>query len=112
VSTFSLTCCLAQRNAVKLVKNFFGVKDIKEARRRLDRLLQEQVATTTAHIHEIVHGHAEIMKKLMDGDGEQRHMDSNSPSIEYPALWMAKYQLTVSEKLLVCFASEKSWMCV
>ena len=42
------TCYLAQRHTVKLVKNFFGVKDIKEARQRLDRLIQEEVATATA----------------------------------------------------------------
>ena len=48
--TLSLTCFLAYRHAVKLVKNFFGVKDIKEARQRLDRLMQEEVATTTAQI--------------------------------------------------------------
>jgi hypothetical protein len=46
----SLTFYLAQHLAVKLVKNFFGVKDIKEARQRLDRLIQEEVATTTAQI--------------------------------------------------------------
>jgi hypothetical protein len=50
-----------------LAKNFFGVKDLNEARQRLDRLLQEQVATVAAQIHDIVHGHAEIMKNLMDG---------------------------------------------
>ena len=45
-----LMCYLAQRPAVKLGKNFFGVKDIKEARQRLDRLTQEEVATTTGQI--------------------------------------------------------------
>ena len=67
MSTLSLTRYLAQCNAVKLAKNFFGVKDLNEARQRLDRLLQEQVATVAAQIHDIVHGHAEIMKNLMDG---------------------------------------------
>jgi hypothetical protein len=65
-----------------LVKKVFGVKDIKKARQRLDRLLQEQVATAAAHIHEIVHGHAEIMKKSTNG--EQRTSACNSPSFEYP----------------------------
>jgi hypothetical protein len=45
-----LTRYLTQCHAVKLVKNFFGVKDIKEARQRLDRLGQEEVAITTAQI--------------------------------------------------------------
>jgi hypothetical protein len=65
-------------------KKFFGVKDIEEARQRLDRLLKEHVATTTAQIHEIVHGDAEIMKELMDG--EPRPSACNSPSIEHPFL--------------------------
>jgi hypothetical protein len=38
---------LAQRHTVKIVKNFFGVKDIKEARHMLDRL---KAATATAQI--------------------------------------------------------------
>ena len=46
----SLTCYLAQHHAVKLGKNYFGVKDIKEARQRLDRLMREEVATTIAQI--------------------------------------------------------------
>jgi len=31
-----------QQDAVKWVKNFFGVKDISMARQRLDRVLQEE----------------------------------------------------------------------
>jgi hypothetical protein len=86
VSAFSLTCYLAQHSAVKFVKDFFGIKDMKKARQRLDRLRQELVATTTAasQIHEIVHGDTEIMKKSMGG--KQRHLACNSPSIEYPSL--------------------------
>ena len=82
MSAFSLTFYFAQRPTVKLGKNFFGVKDIKEARQRLDRLLQEQAATTAAQIHDIAHGHAEIMKSM---DSEQRHPVSSSQSIEYPS---------------------------
>ena len=48
--SLSLTCFLAQRHAVKFVKNFLGVKDIKEARQRLDRLVQEEVAAAAAQI--------------------------------------------------------------
>ena len=48
--SLSLTCYLAQSHAVKLGKNYFGVKDINEARQRLGRLIQEEVATTTAQI--------------------------------------------------------------
>jgi len=42
VSPSSLLCYFTQCDAVKLVKNFFGVKDIHKARQRLDRLLQEE----------------------------------------------------------------------
>ena len=41
---------LTQCYTAKLVKNSFAVKDIKEARQRLDRLVQEEVATTAAQI--------------------------------------------------------------
>jgi len=40
--SFLLICYFTQRNAVKWVKNFFGVKDINTARQRLDRFLQEE----------------------------------------------------------------------
>jgi hypothetical protein len=61
----SLTRYLAQRHAVKLVKNFFGVKDIKEARQRLDRLIQEEVATTTA---QILGGVDRIERRILGGE--------------------------------------------
>jgi len=52
----------------RFVKNFFGVKDIKEGRQRLDRLVQAEVATNTAQILEIVYDQSENMKQLMDGE--------------------------------------------
>ena len=42
MSPSSLLCYFTQRDAVKLVNNFFGVKDINKARQRLERLLQEE----------------------------------------------------------------------
>jgi len=42
VSHFLLTDSFTQRDAVKWVKNFFGVKEINAARQRLERLLQEE----------------------------------------------------------------------
>jgi hypothetical protein len=62
--TLSLTRYLAQRHAVKLGKNFFGVKDIKEARQRLDRLIPEEVVTTTA---QILGGVDRIERKILGG---------------------------------------------
>ena len=35
-------CYFTQRDAVKWVKNFFGVHDINKARQRLDHLLEEE----------------------------------------------------------------------
>ena len=45
-----------QRDAVKWVKNFFGVKDINKARQRLDRLLQEEVLAVGAQILRAIDG--------------------------------------------------------
>jgi hypothetical protein len=50
VSALLLTFYLAQRNAVKLAKNFFGVKDIKEAQQWLDQVMQEESRNNTAQI--------------------------------------------------------------
>jgi len=52
----SLICCFTQREAVKWVKNFFGVKDINVARQRLDRLLQEEDRAVGAQILRAVKG--------------------------------------------------------
>ena len=51
-----LTRYLTQRDAVKWVKNFFGVKDINAARRRLQRLLQEEGLTVGAQTLKAVDG--------------------------------------------------------
>jgi hypothetical protein len=63
--SLSLTRYLAQRHAVILGKNLFGVKDIKEARQRLDRLVQEEVATTTA---QILGGVDRIERRFLGGE--------------------------------------------
>jgi hypothetical protein len=39
---------LTQRDLVKWVKNFFGVKDINKARERLERLSKEEVLAVGA----------------------------------------------------------------
>jgi len=67
ISTLAhVTGKLNNRRSLKLVKNFLGVKDIKEARQRLDRLVQEEGGTTTAEIFGDV---ARIERRLL-GDGE------------------------------------------
>jgi len=49
-------CYFTQRDAVKRVKDFFGVKDINLARRRLDRLLQEEDRAVGAQTLRAVEG--------------------------------------------------------
>ena len=51
-----LICYFTQRDAVKRVKEFFGVKDINLARQRLDRLLQEEDRAVGAQTLSAVEG--------------------------------------------------------
>jgi hypothetical protein len=73
-------CYVAQHHAVKLVKNFLGVKDIKEARQRLDRLVQEEGGTTTAEIFGDV---ARIERRLLGGE---RTRLAWTPPLNHPFL--------------------------
>jgi hypothetical protein len=56
---------LTHCHKVKWVKNFFGVKDIKAARQRLDRLMQEEARTTLAQTLSLVDG---FVRMFMDGE--------------------------------------------
>jgi len=76
----SLACFVAQRHAVKFVKNFFGVKDINEARQRLDRLIQEEVATTAA---QILGGVDRLERKILGGE---RTRSAWTPPLNNPFL--------------------------
>jgi hypothetical protein len=55
---------ITQRDAVKFVRNFFAVKDIKAARQRLERLMQEESCSTAALTHGRV---VSFEKKCVDG---------------------------------------------
>jgi hypothetical protein len=57
---------MTHRNAVKFVKNFFAVKDIKAARQRLERLMQKESRSTAA----LTHGHVDSVEKKCE-EGEQ-----------------------------------------
>ena len=59
-----MMCHLAQHHAVKFGKNFFGVKDIKKAQQRLDRVTQDKFATPTAQIHS---GVDRLERKFLQG---------------------------------------------
>ena len=63
-------CYFAERDAVKWVKNFFGVKDINKARQRLDRLLQEEIRAVGAQTLKAV-------------DGERTPSTCNSPCVDH-----------------------------
>jgi hypothetical protein len=77
VSPFSRRCNRTQRDAVTLAKNFFAVKDIKEARQRLDQLMQEESRNTTVHILGGVD-----RRERMFMEGEQTRLAWEPPLIE------------------------------
>jgi hypothetical protein len=77
VSSFSQACYLAQSEAVILAKNVLGVKDIKEAKQRLDQLMQEESRNNTAQILGRVD---HLDRKFMEG--ERMHSACNLLYIE------------------------------
>ena len=56
MSHFLLTRYVTQRDAVKWVKNFFGVKDINAARQWLERLMREEDRAVGAQTFKAVEG--------------------------------------------------------
>jgi hypothetical protein len=57
---------------VKLVKKFFGDKEVEAVLQRLDRLTQDEARAAAAQTLEVVYGLVQNMKVFMDG--EQTHM--------------------------------------
>ena len=50
-SFLALVCCyLTQHDAVKWIRNFFGVKDVSAAQQKLKRLLQEEERAVGAQV--------------------------------------------------------------
>ena len=81
-SAFSLlTCYLTLCEAVKRVFNFFTVKDIKKARQRLEKCMQEE----SRYINALTPGHVDNLKKEFT-KGEQTQSACNSISIKYYSL--------------------------
>jgi hypothetical protein len=67
VSYFLLTCYLTQREAVKFVKIFFAVKDMKAARQQLERLMQDE--SRNIALAALIHGRVGgLERKRMDGE--------------------------------------------
>jgi hypothetical protein len=61
--------CLTQWDAVKRVFNFFAVKDIEEARKRLDKRMQEE----SRYIDALTLGRVDGLEKKLT-EGEQTHI--------------------------------------
>ena len=60
--------CLTQCNAEKLVKKFFGEKDVETVIQRLDRLTQDEARMTAVQTLEVVYRLIQNMKVVMDGE--------------------------------------------
>jgi hypothetical protein len=81
-SIFSLlTCYLAQSDVVKRVVNFFAVKDIKEAQRRLNKCTKEELWYFVAFSA----GGVDDVKRMLT-EGEQTHSVCNPIFIKYSSL--------------------------
>jgi hypothetical protein len=59
---------LTQCNAEKLVKKFFGEKDVEAAVQRLGRLTDDEARITAAQTLEVVYGLVQNMRVVMDGE--------------------------------------------
>ena len=68
MSLYSILYDQAQCNAEKLVKKFFGEKDIEPVLQRLERLTQDEARMTAAQTLEVVHGLVQNMRVVMDGE--------------------------------------------
>ena len=64
----SLTFYLAQPNEEKFVEKLSGKKDVDAVLQRLDRLTQDEARIAAAQILEVVHGLAQTMRVVMDGE--------------------------------------------
>ena len=68
MSSYSILYDLAQCKAEKLVKKFFGEKDIEPVLERLDRLTQDEARITAAQTLEVVYGLVQNMRVVMDSE--------------------------------------------
>ena len=61
---YNLTRC----NTERILKKFFGEKDIEAILQRLDRLTMDEARITAAQTLEVVYGLMQNMKTVMDGE--------------------------------------------
>ena len=72
---------LNQNDIVKLVKQFFGEKDVEAVLQRLDRLTQDEARMTAAQTLGVIYGLAQNMREFMDS--RQTHSVCSPLYIEY-----------------------------
>jgi hypothetical protein len=91
---------LTQLIAVKLIKKFWGGKEVEAVLHRLDRLTQDEARTTAAQTLEVVYGLVQNMKFVMDGEatlsGLSLVVDRHH---HHPTLQTAGHRQTVSKRL-------------
>ena len=59
---------LNQNDIVKLVKKFFGEKDVEAVLQRLDRLTQDEARMTAAQTLGVIYGLVQNMRGFMDSE--------------------------------------------
>jgi hypothetical protein len=78
---------------VKLLKKLLGERDVEAVLHRLDRLTREEALTAAAHTLDVVHGLAQNMTVVMDG--EQTHSAYRPLAVKRSSLQMARHRLTL-----------------
>ena len=63
---------LTERIAVKLIKKFWGEKEVEAVLHRLDRLSQDEARMATAQTLEVVYGLVQNMRMVIDGKAKRR----------------------------------------
>ena len=72
---------LNQNDIVKLVKKFFGEKDIEAVLQRLDRLTQDEARMTAAQTLGVIYGLVQNLREFVDS--KQTHSVCDTLYIEY-----------------------------
>ena len=68
MSLLSLTRWFTQHNAVKVVKELLGEKDVEAVLQRLDRLTLDEARTTALQTLEVIYGLVRNHRIVMDGE--------------------------------------------
>ena len=68
MSLLSLTRCFTQHNAVKVVKELLGEKEVETILQRLDRLTLDEARTTALQTLEVIYGLVQNHRIVMHGE--------------------------------------------